>query len=346
MASADEKNEVERSRRPVFVMGCHRSGTNLLYDTLLSAGGFAVYRGYLPVYKILIPRFGKLDHRENRKKVMEIWLKSKGFRRSELDGEALTEKVLNDCRTGGDFIRITMNEIARMQNAVRWAVYDPDNVLHVARVKRDIPEALFIHIIRDGRDIALSLKTMGGFKPLPWDRSKRSLLATAAYWRWMVHRGHKNGRTIPNDYIEVRYEDLVWNPRQTLARLSDFLDHNLDYDRIQGAALGRLRESNSSFRGMAGEEQLSPVQRWKQRLRPEEVAGIEALVGDCLLENGYELAAPEAERRVGFQEEWMRVVYDTFLSSKLWLKLETPAGRLANMEALELEDAETAPERP
>lgn len=349
MASAVENNGIERSRRPVFVMGCHRSGTNLLYDTLMSAGGFAVYRGYLPVYKILIPRFGKLDHRENRKKVMEIWLKSKGFRRSELDGEALTEKVLNDCRTGGDFIRITMNEIARVQNSGRWAVYDPDNVLHVARVKRDIPEALFIHIIRDGRDIALSLKTMGGFKPLPWDRGKRALLATAAYWRWMVQRGRRNGRTIPNDYIEVRYEDLVWNPRPTLARLSDFLDHDLDYDRIQDAALGRLRESNSSFRGIAGEEQVSPVQRWKQRLRPEEVAGIEALAGDCLVENGYGLVTPEAERKAGAQTRWMRVAYETFLSGKLWLKLETPAGRLANMEALELADpvpsAEGAPEQ-
>lgn len=350
MASADEKNELERSKRPVFVMGCHRSGTNLLYDTLLSAGGFAVYRGYLPVYKILIPRFGKLDNRENRRKVMEVWLKSKGFRRSGLDGEALTAKVLDDCRTGGDFIRITMNEITRRQSATRWAVYDPDNVLHVARVKRDIPEALFIHIIRDGRDIALSLKTMGGFKPMPWDRGERSLLATAAYWRWMVRRGHKNGQNLPNDYIEVRYEDLVVNPRQTLARLSDFLDHDLDFDRIQGSALGRLRESNSSFRGMGGEEMTSPVGRWKQRLCAEEVAGIEALVGDCLLENGYELTAPEAERRAGFQEEWMRVVYDAFLSSKLWLKIETPVGRIANMEALELADpvpaAEAAPEQP
>lgn len=109
-------------------------------------------------------------------------------------------------------------------------------------------------------------------------------------------------------------------------------------------------ESNFSFRGMAGEELMSSVQQWKQRLCEEEVAGIEALVGDCLLENGYELTAPEAERRAGFQEEWMRVVYDAFLSSKLWLKIETPVGRLANMEALELADpvpaAEAAPEQP
>ena len=60
-ASAQASNRqaaTERKRRPVFVMGCHRSGTNLLYDTLLSAGGFAIYRGSLPLYELLIPRFG------------------------------------------------------------------------------------------------------------------------------------------------------------------------------------------------------------------------------------------------------------------------------------------------
>jgi hypothetical protein len=223
-----------------------------------------VYRGYLPVYKILIPRFGKLEDPENRRKIMEVWLKSKSFRRSGLDAVALTEKIMRDCRNGGDFIPIKMSEVARRQNFQRWATYDPDNVLHVARVRRDIPEALFIQIIRDGRDIALSLTTMGGFQPLPWDRGNRSLRATAAYWRWMVRRGREAERTIPNDYIEVRYEDLVADPRQTLVRLSAFLEHDLDYDSIQGASLGRLRESNSSFRGMAGEEQMSPLQRWRQ----------------------------------------------------------------------------------
>src|SRR5580658_440901 len=104
---------VERKLRPVFVIGCHRSGTNLLYDTLLSAGGFAVYRGYLPVYKMLIPRCGSLSKPENRKKLMEIWLRSKGFRKSGLDSEQLTARVLRDCRTGGDFIRAVMDEIAR-----------------------------------------------------------------------------------------------------------------------------------------------------------------------------------------------------------------------------------------
>jgi hypothetical protein len=329
----------DRKLAPVFVMGCHRSGTNLLYDMLLSSGGFAIYRGYLPVHKLLIPRFGSMKNRANRTKILETWLHSKGFRRSGLDVEPLSTRILDECRTGGDFIRVVMELVAGSQQTQRWAVYDPDNVLHVERVKRDIPNALFVHIIRDGRDIALSLKKMGGFTALPWDRGATdSLVATSLYWEWMVRRGRFSGRKIPADYVEIRYEDLITAPHETLGRLGRFLDHDLDYDRIQGASLGRLSETNSSFRDEGRKEEINPLGRWKERLGHADVAAIEATVGDCLQENGYELSLPATERRRRLRHSWMRAVYPAFLGGKLWLKLNTPVGRLANTSALELEE--------
>jgi Sulfotransferase family len=319
-------------------MGCHRSGTNLLYDMLLSSGGFAIYRGFLPIYKILIPRFGSVDRRANRENILETWLRSKGFRRTGLDAEQLSARILNDCRTGGDFIRIVMDGVAQSQHVQRWAMYDPDNVLHIERLKRDIPNALFVHIIRDGRDIALSLKKMGGFTPMPWDRGETdSLVATALYWEWMVDQGRARGRRFPADYVEIRYEDLVTKPHETLARLGGFLDHDLNYDRIQQAGLGRLSETNSSFREEGAKEKLNPLGRWKERLGQADVAAIEATVGECLKGNGYELSLPAAERRRSLRQSWMRAMYPAFLGGKLWLKLHTPIGRLANMSALELE---------
>jgi hypothetical protein len=233
-----------------------------------------------------------------------------------------------------------MDSVAQSQQAQRWAVYDPDNVLHVERVKRDIPNALFVHIIRDGRDIALSLKKMGGFSPLPWDRGQTdSLVATSLYWEWMVHKGRAHGRKFPGDYIEIRYEDLIVNSHETLSKLGAFLDHDLDYDRIQRAGLGRLSETNSSFREEGTKERLNPLGRWKERLARKDVAAIEAAVGDCLQENGYELSLPAAERHRNLRQSWMRGMYPAFLDGKLWMKLHTPIGRLANISALEL-DAE------
>ena len=197
--------------------------TNLLYDMLLSAGGFAVYRGYLPIYKMLIPRYGNIARLENRQRIVDTWLHSKGFRRSGLDAGNLADTLLEGCRNGGDFIRLVMDAVARQQGAPRWAVYDPDNVLYMPQIKADIPEALFIHIVRDGRDIAVSLKKMGQFRPIPWSRKPASSEATALYWRWMVENGRTHGRLFPYDYLEVRYEELVTAPQAVLQNLGRFL---------------------------------------------------------------------------------------------------------------------------
>ncbi len=333
------ENPGNRKRSPVFVMGCHRSGTNLLYDMLLSAGGFAIYRGSLPVYETLIPRFGSMEHRGNREKLFRTWVRSKGFRRTGLDAARLSSRILDECRKGGDFIRVVMDAVAESQGVPRWALYDPDNVLHVERLKECIPNALFLHIIRDGRDIALSLKKMGGFRPLPWDRGEaRSLVTTALYWEWMVRNGREQGSRFPSDYLEVHYEDLITQPRETLQKVGGFLDHDLDYDRIQSAGLGRLSESNSSFREEAANGKINPLERWKTRLSRTDVAAIEAAVGECLEQNGYALSLPAAERTSGVREWGDRALYQGYLNTKMWLKLHTPAGRLANLSVLQLQD--------
>jgi hypothetical protein len=237
-----------------------------------------------------------------------------------------------------------MDEVARTQGATRWAVYNPDNVLRMVRIKREIPDAMFVHMIRDGRDIALSLSKMGGFTPLPWDRRSRALPATALYWEWMVRRGQSAGRDLGPDYIEVHYEELVSEREATLLRLSQFLDHDLDAERIHKAGLGRLTETNSSFRDGRGKIEGSPVNRWKEKLSREEVAGLEALVSECLLDLGYALTIPESERRPGLKEKWMRITYCNMLNTKLWLKTNTPVGRLASLSQLELSDSAPAQE--
>lgn len=329
----------QRAKSPVFVVGCHRSGTNLLYDTLLSAGGFAIYRGYVPVYKILIPRCGDLRNPKSRSKAISLFLQSKGFRRSGLDAKLLAAQLEEGCRTGGDFLRIVMGGIAQKQDAPRWAVYDPDYVLHIERIKRDLPDALFLHIVRDGRDIALSLSKMGGFRPFPWSSRSGGLFETAIYWQWVVRKGQRFGQMFPDSYLEVRYEELVQQPHSTLARISNFLQHDLDYARIQEANLGSLRETNSSFRAETEASKLPPVNRWRERLSRSEVARIEALVGGCLEDLGYPLSTSKDERRATLNDRWLQRFYPNFLESKLWAKINTPIGRWSNISALEIADS-------
>jgi hypothetical protein len=103
----------DRKHAPVFVLGSPRSGTTLLYDMLLSAGGFAVYLAESNVFNLLMPRFGDLSSRSNREQLMEAWLNSRLFLASGLDRDHIRKRVLEECRNGGDFLRIVMGEIFR-----------------------------------------------------------------------------------------------------------------------------------------------------------------------------------------------------------------------------------------
>ncbi|HKN73344.1 MAG TPA: sulfotransferase [Terriglobales bacterium] len=221
-----------RSKAPVFVLGCGRSGTKFLYHTLLSAGGFAVYYAESNAFNLLGLRFGNLASRRNRRQLLDAYFTSKLFHRTGLDPKEIEERVMEDCRNAGDFLRIVMEAIARKQGVDRWAECTPLHLLYLPLIKQVIPDALVVHIIRDGRDVTASLYRIGWIRPLPWDRA-RAFVVPAIYWRWVVSKGRRYGRALGADYMEVHYEDLVQNPRATLARIGKFIEHDLDYDRIQ-----------------------------------------------------------------------------------------------------------------
>src|SRR5215831_6042591 len=194
----------DRGKAGVFVLGCPRSGTTVLYHMLLSAGGFAVYRAESNVFNLLSPRFGGLRSRWSREKCLHAWVRSKLFRVSGLQTEEISSKILNECHNPGDCLCAFMGAVARKQGMQRWADCTPDHLLYIRQIKREIPDALIIHIIRDGRDVALSYAQQGWSHPLPWDRDQ-SLAAAALYWSWIVAEGRKQGRELGTDYFEVRY---------------------------------------------------------------------------------------------------------------------------------------------
>ncbi|HEV2304869.1 MAG TPA: sulfotransferase [Candidatus Acidoferrales bacterium] len=317
-------------------MGCHRSGTNLLYDMLMSAGEFAQYADNLYVYQTLIPRFGDFSSRSNRQALMEVWLRSKSFRRSGLDAEEIKRKILEECNSGGDFYRIVMGEIVRKQNAARWAAYGPDNVFYMPDIHRDVPEALFVHIIRDGRDVAFGLSKKEWIPSLPWDRRRR-FLVMGAFWKWTVTKAQQNGRKVASNYTEVHFEDLILHPRETLARLGTFLGQELDYDRIRQRAVGTVAQPNSSHQQESPANGFSPASRWKQQVNPEDVSSFEALYGDLLEELGYETASNGTRRSPPLSGRLIRAFYPFFFESKLQLKNQTLLGRFSSLFPLQLQ---------
>jgi len=315
-----------RSHAPVFILGCPRSGTTLLYHMLLSAGGFAVYRAETQIFNTLEPAYGNLSHLGNRRRLMKAWLGSKLFQVSGLDAQEIEARVLAECNDGGDFLRIVMGVIARKQNVSRWADCTPDHLLYLERIKKTIPEALIIHIIRDGRDAALSMNQQGWIRPLP-GHAGEGLIASSLYWEWIVNRGRRDGRKLGADYCEVRFEELIKDPRAVLAGLSVFIGQGLDYDQILKVGIGSVREPNSSF-GSASSSDASfdPVARWKE-LPEEQLAKIEASIGGTLQELGYTLAAPRPVPSELSRLLRARNRYRRYFDFKLWMKTKTPAGK-------------------
>jgi LPS sulfotransferase NodH len=319
-------SSLSQNKRPVFVLGSPRSGTTLLYHMILSAGNFAVYRTESNVFNLLGPRFGDLSVRRNREALMKVWLGSKLFTRSGLDARTIEKKVLEECRNTGDFLRIVMQEIANKQGVERWADCTPDHLLYLREIRKEMPEALVIHILRDGRDVALSLDKQRWIRPFPWDKSK-SVLVSGLYWQWIVNRGREYGRTLGADYMEIYFEDLIQNPRPVLAQLGQFIDHDLDYDRIRKVGIGSVSDPNTSFQPESGGQDFNPVERWRKSLSANQLAACENLVGETLVSLGYKLGSTSmARHQLG--DKAMRAAYESLYDAKLWLKQRTVFGKL------------------
>jgi hypothetical protein len=311
---------------PLFIVGCPRSGTSYLYHLLLSAGGFAEFHTQMNVFDVLEPIYGNLGIPKNKTKMLDEWLQSKAFDVSGLQAESIKAAVLSECRSGSDFLRIVMEAVARKQGVDRWIDSTPTNIPHLLRIKKDFPDARIIHIIRDARDVALSLDKRGWSRPLPWDRDK-GLLAAGLYWEWIVRKGRKLGSMLQPDYVEIRYEDLVNQPTETLERLAVFLQHDLDYGHIQRTSIGSVRNPLTSFKEDLERGQFAPVGRWKEKFPSQQLALFENLVGDYMQELGYTLSNNTPAKH-SLAARRSRLAYRMFYDFKQWAKINTPLSRL------------------
>ena len=310
-------------KRPVLVVGCPRSGTTLLYSLLVAAGGFAFYRKETYFFDC-VRRFPNLSTPGARERFVARFTEGYLGKVPGLDVVPLVREAVAQCRAPEEVLPLLMNAITRTQGMTRWVEGTPSHVLYLPEIKRAIPDALFVHVIRDGRDAAISNVKQGWPRALPWDRSRR-LGVAALYWEWMVNRGRVYTRTHPEHCLELRFEDLIVNPRGTLARVGAFIDHDLDYDWIQRNPVHAMFSPNTSFRNERKRADFNPVSRWKVKMTDEDLRLCEALIGPLLRDLGYPLAHPDDG--VGARARFMRAAYMPYFSGKQFVKAQTALGR-------------------
>jgi hypothetical protein len=222
-----------------------------------------------------------------------------------------------------------MKQICKAQDVDRWAECTPEHLLYMKQIKREIPEAKIIHIIRDGRDVALSEVRRGWVKSFPWD-TRNQLEVSGLYWKWIVGKGRRQGRVIAPDYMEVRFEELVENPQSVLSRVGAFIGQTLDYELLMKNAVGSLREPNTSFE--QSEKAFSPIGRWQSILDPHALRELESTIHPMLSQLGYPLTANYHADNYSLKR--LRTIYPLYFTSRLWLKSHTPLGHLASIGLL------------
>jgi hypothetical protein len=215
----------------------------------------------------------------------------------ELD-RAFAEIEEFDLRAG---LRAFYRLYAERRGKPRWGDKTPIYLQLMDRIHALLPEARFVHLIRDGRDVAVSIREE------PFAPAKH-IPTLAAYWRDEVSGGRKLGASVP--YMEIRYENLVERPEPELRRICELVEMPydaamLEYHRTARGRLDELAAFTAAERGFdrAKDERLRAhrftsnpprgdrIGRWRDELTEDEARSFESVAGDLLGELGYELAS-------------------------------------------------------
>jgi Sulfotransferase family len=184
-----------------------------------------------------------------------------------------------------------------MQPALARAVETTVYCLAMPEVQRVLPEARFIHLLRDGRDVAVSVRPL-------WFSPGKDVATIARDWRYRIETTRQLASQCEH-YLEVRYEDLVRKPRRELRRICEFIElpyHRAmrKYHRHAGARLDEHEARALPNGGLLTKDQRrqqqrtarQPVQRdrigrWATELTVAEQAEFVGVAGDLLVELGY-----------------------------------------------------------
>lgn len=287
---ATERREVDPSPEhpPFFIVAAARSGTTLLRVMLDRHPDVAI-----PPESHFIPRlwtrrrvYGSRGRVEQPERFLKDLAADRRFQSWDLPVEEVRKELSGlSAPPLGEAIAAAYRAYARHRGKRRWGDKTPRYVRKLPLLGRLFPAARFVHMVRDGRDVALSMVEL--------ERLHRRAPTPAVFWARQVRSGRAGAAALgPGRYLELRYEDLLDDPAGELRRLCDFLD--LAFDPIMLEHDERALESvPPNQRWMHQRIALPPtkgLRDWRTQMDPQEVAGFEVVAGRELVALGYPLA--------------------------------------------------------
>jgi hypothetical protein len=285
----------------LFIVGCARSGTTLLQRVLNAHSRLAIIHEthWIPllfreqtgltsegwVTAELLPRL--LQHGRFQKRFGKVGIGQKELERLLEPGGQLTY---------AQFVSAIFDLYGQIQGKPLIGDKTPRYVQNVRTLHALWPRALFLHLIRDGRDVCLSA--------LNWkERAERlvsrfstwrehPVMTAAVWWKWRVRLGREAGETLgPNLYTELRYEALVSRPEEECRRLCEFLDVPYEAGML-GFHEGRTRNDPDLSSKRSWLPITPGLRDWRSQMTAEDVERFEVAAGDVLEELGYTRAVP------------------------------------------------------
>jgi hypothetical protein len=281
--------------RPFFIVACDRSGTTMLRLILDRSTDVAIPTESMIVVDMaaIRSRFGALDSDEEFDRLAAtVWGHPK-VREWHLEGEP----PRREGRRGDEAYRAALEApylaYAAQHGKPGWGDKTPYYVGHLAEVRRVFPEARVVNLVRDGRDVALSLLGVP-FGPA-------NVWAAAHQWRDAIRAADRDARWLGKDLVTIRYEDLVADPGTVAPEVCRFLE--LAYEPGMLAV-----EETPQERIAAGQEAwfaelyagitAASVGKWRRQMRPSDVALFESIAGAELERHGYETGGGSEPPRI------------------------------------------------
>ncbi len=268
---------------PFFIVGCGRSGTTLLRRMLdrHSAVGVPLESLFLLDY-LRCPPPRALHFADRMAEEYEV-----GEWQVHLDPDALKEAP-----SIRDAIERLHAAYLQKHGKQRWGQKTPRFVQYGNLLKRQWPEAKFVHVIRDPRAVVASLMTSEVHLSNALYGSKR--------WRRDVGAGLALASAYPGDVLEVRYEDLVSRPAEVLKRVCAFLDLAFEPAMLEEPEPLR-REYGRYYDQIHKMVERAPdatrIEAWRKSLTPSQLQLIEEICSPLMGELGYEPVMPPGKRR-------------------------------------------------
>ena len=272
------------SAPPVLVLGVRRSGTTLLRVILDRHSQLAI-----PDESYFIPQLadrhrGPIDVNA----FVDDLRRLPTLREWDVDVEAVRAR-LRPGQSPGDAIGAVYEAYAEGQSKERWGDKTPMYMQRLPMLERLFPTALYVHLIRDGRDCALSFAQMPeGIVTRSWAHPQDAA-GFACQWRAEIVAARELRKHVGPRMLEVRYEQLVAEPEHVLLQICDHVGLSFEpamLDYASSVDVTRQPHQQSLTR-----PPTPGLRDWTTEMPPTDVLAFEAVAGDVLAELGYETSS-------------------------------------------------------